>query len=236
MSDVIAPRVIAALDFNSTADADHFIARINPTLCRLKIGSAMFTQLGPDYVRQLIEKKFSVFLDLKFHDIPNTVSEACTASAKLGVWMINVHALGGREMMLAARAAVDVFPKNQQPLLIAVTILTSLDEAYLQSLHIQQSLPEMVLELATLAKVCGLDGVVCSAEEAPLLRKKLGESFLLVTPGIRTEDAAHHDQKRVVTPKAAFVAGADYIVMGRALTAIADPVSLLRKVSCFSTR
>ena len=224
------PKIIVALDFSDKKSADNFVSHINPDLCALKIGKHLFTQLGPDYVRQLIQKGFFVFLDLKFHDIPNTVFDACTAAAELGVWMMNVHVMGGLEMMRAARRAIDQFPAEKRPLLIGVTLLTSLDEKYLQWLGIQDSIENTVLKMAKSAKECGLDGVVCSAFEAPLLRKKLGKDFLLITPGIRLEEDTHHDQKRVMTPKDAFAVGANYLVMGRSITASQDPIDILRKI------
>jgi len=222
------PKIIVALDFPDKKSADQFISYVNPTSCALKIGKHLFTRLGPDYVRELIQKGFFVFLDLKFHDIPNTVFDACAAAAELGVWMMNVHVSGGIEMMRAARRAIDQF--SPRPLLIGVTILTSLDEKQLHWLGIKDSVENTVLKFAKAAKECGLDGVVCSAHEAPLLRKELGKDFLLVTPGIRLESDENQDQKRVMTPKAAFAAGADYLVMGRSITGASDPVSILNKL------
>src|SRR3990167_7209572 len=196
MNKNIAPKIIVALDYPDKKSADEFIAKINPELCALKIGNGLFTKLGPDYVRELIQKEFRVFLELKFHDIPNTVFDACTAAAALGVWMLNVHISGGMEMMHAARKAIDQFPREKRPLLIGVTILTSLDEKDLQWLRINDSVENTVLRMAQHAKECGLDVVVCSANEAILLRKKLGKDFLLVTPGIRLELDKDEDQKR----------------------------------------
>src|SRR3989338_1252343 len=221
--EVSKPRVIVALDKGDRAAIDAFVAKVNPSMCRLKIGSHAFTRLGPDYVRVLIQKGFSVFLDLKFHDIPKTVFDACKAAAELGVWMVNVHVAGGKNMLLAAHDAIHAFPKKKRPLLIGVTVLTSLDQADLVWFGFHESIDSIVLRFAMLAKECGLDGVVCSAEEAPLIRKKIGKDFLLVTPGIRFPDEATQDQKRVVTPDVAFQNGADYIVMGRSITAVKDP-------------
>ncbi|OGT50363.1 MAG: orotidine 5'-phosphate decarboxylase [Gammaproteobacteria bacterium RIFCSPHIGHO2_12_FULL_38_11] len=219
------PKIIVALDFSDKKSADQFVSRVNPKLCILKIGKHLFTRLGPDYVRELIQKGFSIFLDLKFHDIPNTVADACTAAAELGVWMMSIHVSGGIEMMKAARRAVDQF--SPQPLLIGVTLLTSLDEQYLKWLGVADSVENTVLKFAKAAKEYRLDGVVCSAHEAALLRQALGKDFLLVTPGIRLEVDENQDQKRVMTPKAAFAAGADYLVIGRSITGVADPAKLL---------
>jgi orotidine-5'-phosphate decarboxylase len=222
-------RIIVALDFPDKKSANDFVEKINPELCALKIGKNLFTQLGPDYVRELIAKGFKIFLDLKFHDIPNTVFDACTAAANLGVWMVNVHISGGVEMMRAARRAIDQFPSGKKPLLIGVTLLTSLDENDLLLLGIHDSVENTVLRMAKQAKACGLDGVVCSANEAVLLKKECGKDFLLVTPGIRLEADSLDDQKRVVTPSVAFANGADYIVMGRSITNAIDPVKILSR-------
>ncbi|MCX7120406.1 MAG: orotidine-5'-phosphate decarboxylase [Gammaproteobacteria bacterium] len=224
----LPPKIIVALDFHNKKSTDQFVSRITPELCALKIGKNLFTRLGPDYVRELIQKGFFVFLDLKFHDIPNTVADACSAAAELGVWMLNVHVSGGVEMMRAARRAIDQFPVEKRPLLIGVTLLTSLDEQYLKWLGVDDSVENTVLKFAKAAKECGLDGVVCSAHEAILLRKELGKDFLLVTPGIRLESDDNQDQKRVMTPKEAFAAGSDYLVMGRSITAAGDPEATLR--------
>lgn len=228
--------VIVALDFSDQKSADIFISKITPELCSLKIGNELFTKLGPNYVRALIQKNFRVFLDLKFHDIPNTVSNACTAAAELGVWMLNVHVLGGVEMMRAARRAVDVFSAANRPLLIGVTVLTSLDENDLALFGMQHSVENTVLHFAQTAKACGLDGVVCSAKEAVLLRKKLGKDFLLITPGIRFVENNIADQKRVTTPQKAFDAGSDYLVMGRSITDAKDPAKLLRDICALSKK
>ena len=179
-------------------------------------------------MRELIQKGFRVFLDLKFHDIPNTVADACTAAADIGVWMVNVHVSGGTAMMRAARAAIDALPAEKRPLLIGVTVLTSLDTDDLKLLGMNDSVENTVLRFAHAAKACGLDGVVCSAKEAVLLRKALGEKFLLVTPGIRLATDDVSDQKRVLTPIAAFAAGSDYLVMGRSITGSKDPLKILR--------
>ena len=223
-----APRVIVALDYPDKPSALHFINQVDPSLCRLKIGNRLFTQLGPDFVRELVQKNFSVFLDLKFHDIPNTVADACLAAASLGVWMLNVHVAGGKEMLLAARRAIDSLPSETRPLLIGVTVLTSLVETDLKALGIQESLPSLVQRFSNMAKERGLDGVVCSAQEVSLLRETVGNDFLLITPGIRFASDETADQKRVMTPDAAFAAGSDYLVMGRSITRASDPRKILR--------
>lgn len=223
-------RIIVALDYPDKQSANDFIAKVTPQLCALKIGKSLFTRLGPDYVRELVQKGFRVFLDLKFHDIPNTVFDACLAAAELGVWMVNVHVSGGIDMMKAARRAMDAFPAEKRPLLISVTVLTSLDEMDLKFLGINDSIENTVLKMARSAKACGFDGVVCSAHEVSLLRKACGKDFILVTPGIRLASDAHADQKRVLTPQAAFAAGADYLVMGRSITTSKDPATLLREL------
>lgn len=223
-------KIIVALDFPNKKSTDHFISKITPALCAVKIGSTLFTQCGPDYVRELIQKNFRVFLDLKFHDIPNTVFDACTAAASLGVWMLNVHTLGGLDMMRSARLAINAFPAEKRPLLIGVTVLTSLDDHDLQSIGLHESVENTVLHLAEQAKACELDGVVCSAKEAILLRKIMGKDFLLITPGIRLASDQSQDQKRVVTPQVAIAAGANYLVLGRSITESQDPVALLQSL------
>lgn len=222
-------RIIVALDYADAATALKLIAQLDPALCRLKIGKELFTAAGPQLVTRLIGEGYSVFLDLKFHDIPNTVAKACEAASKLGVWMLNVHASGGSAMMRAARAAVDKAPVP--PLLIAVTILTSLDQPALDEIGYAEDLSATVLRLAKLAKSCGLDGVVCSAQEAPLLRSELGADFSLVTPGIRPADTSTDDQSRIVTPAMAIHNGANYLVIGRPITQAADPLQMLQRIN-----
>jgi orotidine-5'-phosphate decarboxylase len=220
--------IIVALDYPDKKSGNAFVDKVNPALCALKIGKGMFTRLGPDYVRELIQKGFRVFLDLKFHDIPKTVFDACTAAAELGVWMVNVHVSGGVEMMTAARRAIDAFPAQKRPLLIGVTILTSLDQNDLAFLGMNDAIENTVLKMAQAAKTCGLDGVVCSAQEAALIRKNCGKDFLLVTPGIRLKSDIADDQKRILTPEAAIQSGVDYLVMGRSITGADDPAAVLR--------
>ena len=223
------PRVIIALDFAGADAALAFAARVEPRSCRLKVGKELFTAAGPALVEKLIERGFDVFLDLKFHDIPNTVAGACKAAAHLGVWMLNVHALGGRAMLEAARDAVGA--GAGRPRLIAVTLLTSMGPADLQDVGIAGDPASAVLRLARLAKASGLDGVVCSAQEAQLLRRECGSRFYLVTPGIRPAQSGRDDQQRVLTPAAAIAAGADYLVIGRPVTQAPDPAAALAAIN-----
>ena len=225
---MIDPKIIIALDFPSAAPALALAERLQPSLCRLKVGKELFTACGPVLLEQLMRRGFEVFLDLKFHDIPNTTAQACKAAATLGVWMINVHALGGRKMLEAARDAIA--SSKQQPKLIAVTMLTSMAQEDLDDIGIHATPAEMVLRLATLAHDTGLDGVVCSAQEAALLRKHCGNEFCLVTPGIRPAQASLNDQSRVMTPQAALQAGASYLVIGRPITQAADPLQALLEI------
>jgi len=220
--------IIVALDFPSEKETMQLADQLEPSLCRLKVGKELFTRCGPSLVKQLVDKNFDVFLDLKYHDIPNTVAKACAAAADLGVWMLNVHALGGEKMMQAARQAMSA---DDSPLLIAVTWLTSSGQAELDALGIQSTPEEMVSRLAQMAKDSGLDGVVCSAQEAPMLRKNMGDDFYLVTPGIRLAGAKQDDQNRVVTPEKAIADGASYLVIGRPITQAEDPCSVLGKIA-----
>ncbi len=222
------PRVIVALDYPEAKPALELAARLDPAACRLKVGKELFTAAGPQLVRELVGKGFGVFLDLKFHDIPNTAAAACRAAAELGVWMVNVHASGGSKMMEAAREAVD--KASHRPLLIGVTVLTSMDAAALREIGVDRSPREQVLHLAGLARQSGLDGVVCSAQEAADLRARLGAGFALVTPGIRPAGAEAGDQSRIMTPGMAIRAGADYLVIGRPITQAADPPAALRSI------
>lgn len=223
-------KIIVALDFANAVDALAFSETVDPTTCRLKVGKELFTSAGPELVKALVSKGFDVFLDLKFHDIPNTVAGAVRASAELGVWMVNVHASGGERMMRAARAALEDYG-DTRPLLTAVTILTSMSEAELHALNVNVPLQEQVLHLARLSKNAGLDGVVCSAEEARLLKGELGSDFKLVTPGIRPEGTAAHDQTRVVTPKLAIDSGSDYLVMGRPIREAENPQAMISAIN-----
>ena len=229
MSD---PKIIVALDFADARAAQAMAARLDPALCRVKVGKELFTAAGPLLVEALVARGFGVFLDLKFHDIPNTVAGACTAAARLGVWMMNVHACGGRAMMQAAREALA--HSAVRPKLIAVTVLTSMAGSDLAAIGMPGAPEEVVLRLARLAQSAGLDGVVCSAQEAQALRAACGAGFNLVTPGIRPADGTtgrtQDDQKRVMTPCAAVAAGADYLVIGRPITQAADPLAMLQQI------
>ena len=230
MSFENSKKVLIALDYDDQETALAFVKQLSPDTCRLKVGKEMFTYFGPEFVKELIELGFDVFLDLKFHDIPNTVAKAVTAAAKMGVWMVNVHASGGFEMMTKAKVALEPFG-DKAPILIAVTVLTSMDESELKRLGINKSPQEQVIYLAKLAKEAGLDGVVCSAQEASVLKAELGEHFKLVTPGIRPEGSDAGDQKRIMTPKQAIEAGSDYLVLGRPITKASNPVKVLQDVN-----
>ena len=229
-----APRVVVALDFENPMRALALADRLDPRACGLKVGKEMFVVTGPDPVRWMVARGFNVFLDLKFHDIPNTVAQACAAATRLGVWMLNVHAGGGRVMLTAARGAVTNTAheaRRAPPLLIAVTVLTSLGDADLRELGHLDNATAQSLRLARLARECGLDGVVCSAVEAPAIRQSLGRDFTLVTPGIRLPGAQPDDQTRIITPEEALANGADYLVVGRPITQAADPVATLAAIN-----
>jgi orotidine-5'-phosphate decarboxylase len=223
------PKVIVALDYASAAEASALVARLEPGLCRLKVGKELFTAAGPAFVEQLVNAGYGVFLDLKFHDIPNTVAAACRAASNLGVWMLNVHALGGRAMLSAAREAVPA--GEHQPKLIAVTILTSMGASDLAEVGVSGPPEEAVTRLARLTQQCGLDGVVCSAREATGLRAACGRDFLLVTPGIRPATAAAGDQVRTATPGDAIRNGSSYLVIGRPITQAPDPLRALQDIN-----
>ena len=225
----MSSRLIIALDFATAEQALRFVKELQPSQCKLKVGFELFVAAGPEFVRTLVQRGFAVFLDLKFHDIPNTVASACKAAAQLGVWMINVHASGGSTMMQAAKAALADLPNP--PKLIAVTVLTSMDKAQLASTGIQLEPLAQVQYLAKLAQSSGLDGVVCSAQEAALLRAQLGDEFLLVTPGIRPEGSDKGDQSRVMTPSQAKQAGVSYIVVGRPITQVTDPQAVIAQIN-----
>nr|WP_086938782.1 orotidine-5'-phosphate decarboxylase [Thaumasiovibrio occultus] len=224
------PKVIVALDYPSQDQALAFVDRIEPGSCRLKVGKEMFTVLGPEFVRQLHQRGHDVFLDLKFHDIPNTCSRAVRAAADLGVWMVNVHASGGERMMTASREILEPYGKDR-PLLIAVTVLTSMEASDLQGIGIERQPQQHVVELASLTKNSGLDGVVCSAQEATLLKSTLGRDFQLITPGIRPAGSDAGDQRRVMTPVEAVQAGSDYLVIGRPITQADDPAAVLAAIN-----
>ncbi|HIP75994.1 MAG TPA: orotidine-5'-phosphate decarboxylase [Psychromonas hadalis] len=230
MNQVTDPKVVIALDYDDKQTALHFIDQLDPATCRLKIGKEMFTHFGPSFVKIIVGKGFDVFLDLKFHDIPNTVAKAVKASADLGVWMVNVHASGGRKMMEAAKLALQPYGE-QAPILIAVTVLTSMDGSDLKELGFELSPEEQVKRLATLTQKSGLDGVVCSSHETRMLKALLGKEFKLITPGIRPEGSPSGDQKRIKTPLQAVQSGSDYLVIGRPITQAKDPVKVLTEIN-----
>ena len=222
-------RIVVALDVPEGPAALALAARLDPALCRVKVGKELFVSAGPAVVESLQRAGFEVFLDLKFHDIPNTVAAACKAAARLGVWMMNVHASGGAAMMQAAREAVPAGAKA--PLLIGVTVLTSLKDAELAAIGWSGSAADNVMRLARLAHASGLDGVVCSAREASVLREIVGPGFVSVTPGIRPAGGEAGDQARVVTPEDAVRAGAHFLVVGRPVTQAADPAATLESIA-----
>ncbi len=228
-TDNCAPRVVVALDFPQASLAFDLVKQLDPALCRLKVGKELFVNGGPQLVERLVSLGYDLFLDLKFHDIPNTVSSACRAAADLGVWMVNVHCCGGRRMMEAASEALA--SRSTPPLLIGVTVLTSLEEHDLAEVGIGSTIDQQVLRLARLATDCGLDGVVCSPLETRTLRRELGDGICLVTPGIRPAESTKDDQRRVTTPADALRLGSDYLVIGRPVTQAEDPLALLESIN-----
>ena len=228
MTNHLSP-VIVALDFADEKQTLQFVRQLSPELCQIKIGKELFTATGRHLVEQLVNQGFKVFLDLKYHDIPNTVASACKIAAQMGVWMVDMHASGGQRMMEAAAEAVSQF--QQRPYLIGVTVLTSMTQTDLAQTGVDRSIDEQVMHLARLSQQSGLDGVVCSAQEAVILRDQLGKEFLLVTPGIRLNSKSEDDQRRIMTPKEALAAGSSYLVMGRPITQSADPVLLLQQIN-----
>ena len=225
------PKIIVALDFATAEQALQLVDQLSPQSCRLKVGKELFTTAGPALVASLVERGFEVFLDLKFHDIPNTVHKAVSAACELGVWMVNVHALGGRKMLQAAREAVDNYPAEKRPLLIAVSVLTSTDAEGLRELGIDKTIEQTVVDLTRMALDSGLDGMVCSALEAPMLREQFGQRPLLVTPGIRPAGASSDDQHRIMTPQKAISQGSSYLVIGRPITQHANPAQALVEIN-----
>lgn len=221
-------RIIVALDFAAVHPVLTLVDQLQPADCRLKVGKELFTACGPELVKVLVNRGFDIFLDLKFHDIPNTVAQALRAARDLGVWMVNVHASGGHRMLDEARKALS---GNNDPLLIAVTVLTSMDQADLAETGIQATLEQQIAHLAAMAARAGLDGVVCSAHETMTLRQQLGKNFCLVTPGIRPEGSEAGDQRRIVTPERAIRQGSDYLVIGRPITQSNDPCKTLRTIN-----
>ncbi len=225
---VVGPQVVIALDYPEPQAALAMVERLDPARCRLKVGKELFTRGGPQLVEQLRSRGYDIFLDLKYHDIPNTVAGACAAAADLGVWMVNVHALGGRKMMEAAREAIG--KASHQPLLIAVTILTSMGEQDIHEIGLSGTPADNVSRLAGLAQSAGMDGVVCSPQEVAMLREQRGDGFRLITPGIRPAWSAKGDQTRITTPADAVRLGADYLVIGRPITAATDPLAALTSI------
>lgn len=222
-------RLIVALDYEQKKHAMELIDLLDPSLCALKVGNEMFTLWGPQFVTQLVQKGFNVFLDLKFHDIPNTVARACKAAADLGVWMVNVHASGGLDMMEAAAHALQNYGTDK-PLLIAVTVLTSFDAIQLHNIGVSKPLLSQVEDLALLAKMAQLDGVVCSAWEVKTIKSLCGNSFIAVTPGVRPLASDLNDQLRVMTPEQAIKEGSDYLVVGRPITRASNPLVALQSI------
>lgn len=226
------PKVIVALDYDNDAAALDFVSQLDPSTCNLKVGKELFTIAGPQFVSKLVDLNFRVFLDLKFHDIPNTTAQAIKAAASLGVWMVNVHASGGRVMMETVHNELEKLPSSiTKPIVIGVTVLSSMDQAQLNDIGITVSPQEQVLRLARLVKESGLNGVVSSAQESAMIKRELGSDFVTVTPGIRPAGAALGDQKRVMTPVEAIKAGSDYLVIGRPITRAADPCAVLKAIN-----
>lgn len=225
----MSSKLIIALDFPNKELALNFVKQLSPSDCKLKVGFELFVASGPDFVRQLVDTGFDVFLDLKFHDIPNTVASACKSAADLGVWMMNVHASGGNKMMKAAKQAL--VDSNSDAKLIAVTVLTSMDQAQLNSANIHETPENQVKHLAKLTQSSGLDGIVCSAQEAEMLRQHFEQEFLLVTPGIRPAGSAQGDQHRIMTPSAAKIAGVSFIVVGRPITQSSQPQKVIEQIN-----
>ena len=223
------PEIIVALDYSTHQAALKMASQLNPAHCKLKVGKELFTRSGPDIIKALHQQGFDVFLDLKYHDIPTTVAKACFAAAELGVWMMNVHVLGGEKMMRAAKEAI--VSSGHDSLLIGVTLLTSMDQSTFEQLGFRGSLSDKVQHLATMAADCELDGVVCSAHEAAVLKRRIPKpGFHLVTPGIRLSADSHDDQHRIMTPLQAKQAGSDYLVIGRPITAAADPLQAIAAI------
>ncbi|MBI3569606.1 MAG: orotidine-5'-phosphate decarboxylase [Gammaproteobacteria bacterium] len=223
------PRVIVALDFTDADTAKTFVNRLTPAQCRLKVGVELFTAAGPGLVEHLVARSFDVFLDLKYHDIPTTVARACSQAAGLGVWMLNVHALGGKKMLMAAREAVE--RSTHRPLLVGVTLLTSHGDDELAEIGLERGTERQVERLAGIVRDAGLNGVVCSPAEVALLRRRFGKEFVLVTPGIRQAGGAVDDQRRTRTPAEAVTEGADYLVIGRPVTRAPDPAAVLAAIN-----
>ena len=221
-------KVIVALDFSSLNETEFFLKKIKGQNCRLKVGKELFTSEGPNIIKLIQQYGFEIFLDLKFHDIPNTVSSAIKVSCNLGVWMVNVHALGGEQMMLTAREVVD--SSSHKPLLIAVTILTSFDNSSYQELGFKNDLQDQIAHLATMSEKSGMDGIVCSANDIPTIKPLVKDKFQFITPGIRIENS-NDDQKRVSSPENAISNGSNYLVIGRPVTLSDDPATMIEKIN-----
>ena len=221
-------KIIVALDFESLKETEDFLKKVKGQNCRVKVGKELFTNEGPNVIKLIQQYGFEIFLDLKFHDIPNTVSRAIKASCNLGVWMVNVHASGGKQMLLAAREAVD--SSSNKPILIAVTILTSYDNSSYQELGFKNNLLDQIAYLTTLSENSGMDGIVCSANDIPSIKPLVKEKFQFVTPGIRLANS-NDDQKRVTTPEDAITQGSNYLVIGRPITSSEDPAALIEKIN-----
>ena len=219
--------VIVALDYTNAELALQFVEKIQPKSCALKVGFELFLSAGPSFVEKLVAKGFKVFLDLKFHDITNTVAQACSVASKLGVWMVNVHASGGSGMLLAAREAIDKQDALHQPKLIAVTVLTSINQETLTAVGVSGQVKQVVTKWAAMAEQANLDGVVCSAQEASWVSAQSKQNFMIVTPGIRLPSDNKNDQKRIVSPSDARAAGVTHIVVGRPITQSQDPCAAL---------
>ncbi|WP_301099466.1 orotidine-5'-phosphate decarboxylase [Otariodibacter sp.] len=223
-------KVIVALDYETEREALTLVDQVDPSLCRLKVGKEMFTTLGTNFVKQLQQRNFDIFLDLKYHDIPNTVARAVRSAADLGVWMVDLHASGGLRMMETAKKILEPYGKDA-PLLIGVTVLTSMEDLDLLQIGINTSPMEQVIRLAHLCQRAGLDGVVCSPQEVEVLRTHCGDNFKLVTPGIRPEGSDIGDQRRVMTPREAITIGSDYLVIGRPITQAENPLAVLTEIN-----
>lgn len=223
--------LIIAFDYLEIAPARQLLSQLTPDICKIKIGSIMFTRFGPSFVEECIAAGFDIFLDLKFHDIPNTVRLACKSAAELGVWMLNVHCGGGGLMLDAAREGVDQSACQKKPMLIGVTVLTSLNASSLSAIHINQTIDDRVLFFAELAAQKQLDGVVCSAHEAQLIRQDLSHPLTLVVPGIRLPDSPASDQDRITTPDIARANGSDFLVVGRPITEAIRPLEVIGELA-----
>jgi orotidine-5'-phosphate decarboxylase len=224
----IGPQVLVALDFEDADSSLSLVQKLDPAQCRLKVGKELFTAAGPQILSRYHDLGFEVFLDLKFHDIPNTVAKAVKAACRAGVWMVNVHASGGQRMLDAAREAID--SSDHKALLIAVTVLTSMDETELAALGVGGTLEAHVARLSALTAEARLDGVVCSGHEVASLKQRFGDHFQTVTPGIRPATSDVGDQRRVMTPAQAIKAGSDYLVIGRPITKAPDPLVALNQI------